>query len=110
MPSPPEPGGKFRAILVSVTQVGSVSDELMPFVVFRANMEHRDLRDEDEVAIFNVHGTSSHFVVFLDAGKTPGDVEEEMVPYNVVLSAFDWSRIVQELESKARYEEAVGGG
>jgi len=87
-----------------------VSEELLPFVAFRANLEHRDLRDGDEVAIFNVHGTSSHFVVFLDPGKTPEDVEEEMVPYNVVVSKFDWSRIVQELEKRAQYEEATGGG
>lgn len=103
------PGGKFRAILVSITNVGSVTNELMPFVNFRANIEKRDVKEEDQVAIFNVHGTASNFVVFLDAGKTPADVEEELVPYNVVISRVDWQRVINDLESKAQYLEATRG-
>jgi hypothetical protein len=78
-------------------------------VVFRANIEKREPRDDDDVAIFNVHGTSSNFVVFLDAGKTEKELSEEMEPYNVVVSASDWNRLVQELESKAKYLEATQG-
>ncbi len=101
------PGGKFRAILVSITNVRSVPTELMPFVTFRANIEKREVREKDQVAIFNVHGTASNFVVFLDAGKTPADVEEELVPYNVVISHVDWQRVVTDLEGKAMYLEAT---
>jgi hypothetical protein len=102
-------GGKFRAVLVSVTKVRSVGDDLMPFVAFRANIEDREMNEDDEVAIFNVHGTSSNFVVFLDDGKTIEDLEEEIVPYNVVISNNDWTRITQELERKAQYLKATGG-
>lgn len=101
------PGGKYRAVLVSITKVRSVSPDLMPFVVFRANIEKREPAEDDDVAIFNVHGTSSNFVVFLDAGKTAEDVEEEMVPYNVVISTVDWTRLTQKLASKAQYLEAT---
>ena len=103
------PGGKFRAVLVSITNVRSVTPELMPFVTFRANIEKREVDEEDEVAIFNVHGTASNFVVFLDAGKTPADVEEELVPYNVVISTVDWQHVTNNLESKALYLEATDG-
>jgi hypothetical protein len=102
------PEGRYRAVLVSITRVVNVSPELMPFVVFRANIEKREPRDEDMVAIFNVHGTSSNFVVFLDSGKTADEVKEEMVPYDVVVSASDWNLMVQELETRALYEEAMG--
>lgn len=102
------PGGKYRAVLVSITKVASVSPDLMPFVVFRANIEKREPRDDDDVAIFNVYGTSSNFVVFLDPGKTQESVKEEMEPYNVVISNTDWTRLVQELERKAQYLEATG--
>ncbi len=103
------PGGKYRAVLVSITNVGSVTDELMPFVNFTANIEEREVNEEDEVAIFNVHGTASNFVVFLDAGKTPADVEKEIVPYNVVISRVDWQRVTNNLESKAQYLEVTKG-
>jgi hypothetical protein len=92
-----------------MTKVSAVSEELRPFVVFRANIEKREPRDDDEVAIFNVHGTSSNFVVFIDAGKTEAELLEEMEPYNVVVSASDWTRLVQELEAKTQYLEATQG-
>ncbi len=104
------PDGKYRAVLVSITKVASVSPDLMPFVVFRANIEKREPRDDDEVAIFNVHGTSSNFVIFLDAGKTEEGLKEELVPYNVVITAVDWSRLLQELEAKTQYVEATSEG
>jgi hypothetical protein len=100
-------GGKFRAVLVSITRVENVTEELMPFVTFRANMEKREIVPTDEVAIFNVHGTGSHFVVFLDEDKTMEDFEEEIVPYNVVLSSPDHQRIVTQLETKALLKEAL---
>ncbi len=103
------PGGKFRAVLVSITNVGSVTEELLPFVMFRANIEKREVNEEDQVAIFNVHGTASNFVVFLDAGKTPADVEEELVPYNVVITRVDWQRVTNDLETKVQYLEASKG-
>ncbi len=103
------PGGKFRAVLVSITNVRSVTAELMPFVTFRANIEKREVNEKDQVAIFNVYGTASNFVVFLDAGKTPADVEEELVPYNVVISRADWQMVINDLEGKALYLEATKG-
>ena len=102
--------GDYRAVLLTITTVKAVSDELMPFVTFRANMEKREVAPDDEVAIFNVHGTSSHFVVFLDVGKDMDDIDEELVPYNVVLSITDRQRISDQLEMKALLKEALSDG
>jgi hypothetical protein len=101
------PDGKYRAVLLTITKVVSVSEELMPFVLFRANIEHREADPKDEVAIFNVHGTSSHFVVFMDEGKTIDDFLEEIVPYNVAISRPDLDRITTQLETKAFLKEAL---
>ncbi len=100
--------GKFRAILLTITKVRQVVEDLKPFVVFRANIEEREADPQDTVAIFNVHGTSSHFVVFLDEGKTMDDFDEEIVPYDVLISHPDRQRISTELETKALYKEALG--
>jgi hypothetical protein len=100
--------GKFKAVLLTITKVRGVSQDLLPFVQFRARMEEREPQPEDDVAIFNVHGTGSHFVIFLDTGKTMDDVDEEIVPYNVVISTPDRQRIATDLESKALLKEALG--
>jgi len=100
--------GKFRAVLLTITKVRTVVEDLKPFVVFRANIEKREADPQDSVAIFNVHGTSSHFVVFLDEGKTMDDFDDEIVPYNVAISYPDRQRITTELETKALYKEALG--
>ena len=93
---------------MTIAKVKSVSPDLMPFVQFRANLEQREPQPDDDLAIFNVHGTGSHFVVFLDTGKTMEDVDEEIVPYNVVISIADRQRIATDLESKALLKEALG--
>ena len=93
--------GKYRAILLTICKAGQVTEDLKPFVVFRANIEKREMNPGDAVAIFNVYGTSSHFVVFLDEGKTLADFEEEILPYNVVVTHVDRQRISMELETKA---------
>ena len=100
--------GKYRAILLTITKAGQVVEDLKPFLAFRANIEKREVGSRDDVAIFNVYGTSSHFVVFLDEGKTMDDFEEEIVPYNVVISNVDRQRISTELETKALLKEALG--
>lgn len=99
--------GKFRAVLLSITKVKSVPPDLFPFVEFRANLEQREPSPEDSLAIFNVYGTGSHFVIFLDTGKTMEDVDEEMAPYNVMISQADRQRIATDLESKALLKEAL---
>lgn len=100
--------GKFRAVLLTITKVKSVSTDLLPFVQFRANLEQREPGPEEDLAIFNVHGTGSHFVIFLDSGKTMEDVDAELAPYNVVISTVDRQRIATDLESKALLREALG--
>ena len=103
-----EKEGSFRAVLLTITKFRGVSPELVPFVQFRATFEQREIDPEDDLAIFNVHGTGSHFVIFLDTGKTMDDVKEEIVPYNVVISEADMQRIATDLESKALLKEALG--
>ena len=104
----PAHGTKYKAVLMAITDAASVTAELRPFVEFRATIEHREVGPKDMVAIFNVHGTSSHFVVFLDAGKTMEEVDKEIEPYAVVLQREARERIEAALEAQALHREAVG--
>jgi hypothetical protein len=101
------PPTKFRATMLSITEVASVPQDLRPFVEFRANMEGRTAHPQDMVAVFNVLTTSSHFVVFLDPGKTIDQVETEIAPYEVLIPAETWRRLDEFLRSRA--QKADGG-
>ena len=108
MPEHPSHGKKYKAALVAITDAGSVPAELRPFVEFRATIERRAVGPKDVVAIFNVHGTSSHFVVFLDAGKTMEQVDAEIAPYEVVVQKEARDRIASALETQALHKQATG--
>lgn len=69
---------KFFATLVDIKKVDKVPGEILPYVEFKAVRDNRELRGEDEVAIFNIVSTTSYFPVFLDRGKTLGEVEQEL--------------------------------
>lgn len=94
-------GGRFRAMLLAITEVENVPLDLMPFVQFRSAIEGRNPAPQDLVAVFNVLTTSSHFVVFLDPGKSIAQVEAEMAPYDVVLPAETWRRLESVLETRS---------
>lgn len=104
----PAHGTKYKAVLLAITDAASVTQELRPFVEFRATLERRTVGPKDLVAIFNVHGTSSHFVVFLDAGKTMEQVDAEVAPYEVVLQREARERIASALETQALHKKATG--
>ena len=104
----PSHGTKYKAVLVAITDASSVTAELRPFVEFRATIERREVGPKDLVAVFNVHGTSSHFVVFLDAGKTMEQVDKEIEPYAVVLQREARERLAAALEAQALHEQATG--
>lgn len=108
MPDDAPRKGRFRAVLVTITSVDGVTPELRPFVEFRAAMEGRTLTPQDLVAIFQVHTTSSHFVVFMDAGKTMEDVDAEIAPYEVLIPNEARRRVAEALETRALGREATG--
>ncbi len=69
---------KFIASLVDIKKVDKVSHELLPYVEFKATYEGRQLRGNEEVALFNVASTTSYLAVFLDPEKKVEDIEKEV--------------------------------
>ncbi len=70
--------GEFVATLSDIKVVEKVPDDLRGVVNFKADLEKRKLRGDEEVAILNVVDTLSYFAVFLDSGKSIEDVEREV--------------------------------
>lgn len=72
------------AKMVAVTKVANVTDELLPFVQFKAEKEGRKLSGSEPVAILQIEGTQSYHPIFLPA--TIEEIEKELNELDVVLN------------------------
>ncbi len=68
----------YIAVLVDVKEFKKLPEEFLPSVDIKANMDKREPKDGEKVAVFNISTTSSYTVVFLDAGKTIEQVASEI--------------------------------
>ena len=73
------------ATVVAVTKVANVSEELMPFVQFKAEKEGMELSGNESVVILQIEGTQSYHPIFLPAKLE--DIEEELKGLDVVLNS-----------------------
>jgi len=69
---------EYIATLVGIFKRNEISEELLPFVEFKAKLEGREVLADDRVAIFNILTTRSYLVVFLDKEKRLEDIEKEI--------------------------------
>ena len=77
----------YTAMLTSITRVKEVGETLFPFVRFKAELDKRELDDEAMVAILQIAGTTSYYVVFLDDKVTMADVEKDLAEQDSALHA-----------------------
>lgn len=70
--------GEFVATLSDIKDIDKVPDDHKGIVNFKANIEKREIKGGEKVAILNIANTFSYFAVFLDPGKTIDDVVKEV--------------------------------
>jgi hypothetical protein len=68
----------FVASLVGVFRYTELPEKFGPFVQYKASMENKNIRSEDEIAILNISGTESYHVLFLSSYKDIKEIEEEL--------------------------------
>jgi hypothetical protein len=75
-------GENVTELIASLMTIMSVEEGLKSQVAdcirVRAMCEKRELKDDDIVAIFNVHGTTSYQVFFIDKDTTIEDIKNEL--------------------------------
>jgi len=77
----------YRADLIAVTPVGSVPDDLRPFIEFKASLTKRELKRDQIVALFLIATTSCYIPVFLDSGMKMDDVKKELAEQQAEMPA-----------------------
>ena len=68
----------FVATLDGIFKYCDLPEEYEPYVQFKATIDKRELKPDDELAILNIAGTSTHHVLFLDSYKSTSEIEAEL--------------------------------
>ncbi|AEF96795.1 DUF749 domain-containing protein [Methanotorris igneus] len=79
--------GEFVATLLTILKVeDGLNSELSDFIRVRAAIENRELKNDDVVAVFNIQGTTSYQVFFLDDDTTVEEIKEKLKKISVRLN------------------------
>jgi len=68
----------FIATLGGIFRFKDLPEEYGPYVQFKAGIEKRETKDDDEIAILDITGTGSHHVLFLDSYDNINQIKEEL--------------------------------
>jgi hypothetical protein len=68
----------FVATLDGIFRYADLPEEYEPYVQFKATIDKRELKPNDELAILNIAGTSTHHVLFLDSYSSTDEIEREL--------------------------------
>ena len=68
----------FVATLDGIFKYTDLPEEYEPYVQFKATIDKRELSKDDEIAILNISGTSTHHVLFLDSYDSIAEIEKEL--------------------------------
>jgi len=68
----------FIATLGGIFRFKDIPEEYGPYVQFKATIEKREVKDDDEIAILDITGTESHHVLFLDSYDNIDQVKKEL--------------------------------
>ncbi|MBZ9571640.1 DUF749 domain-containing protein [Methanobrevibacter sp. TMH8] len=68
----------FIATLGGIFRFKDLPKEYGPYVQFKATIEKREVKDDDELAILDITGTDSHHVLFLDSYDNIEEIKKEL--------------------------------
>lgn len=76
-----------KANLVVITEVKNVPPDIRPFVSFRADVEERQLSEDELVAVLVIDTTTSYIPVFLKDPPTMKEIEETLAKQDAQLTS-----------------------
>jgi len=76
-----------KANLVAITEVRNVPPDIRPFVSFRADVEERQLSEDELVAVLVIDTTTSYIPVFLKDPPTMAALEETLAKQDAKLTS-----------------------
>lgn len=68
----------FQATLAGIFKYRELPEKYGPFVQYKASLENKSIKEEDDIAILDIMGTESVHVLFLDSYKDIKEIEAEL--------------------------------
>ncbi|MDP3035396.1 MAG: DUF749 domain-containing protein [Methanobacteriaceae archaeon] len=68
----------FIATLTGIFEFKDLPEEYGSFAHYKAGLEKREIKDNDEIAVLNIQGTESYHILFLDSYKNIKEIQEEL--------------------------------
>lgn len=68
----------FVASLVGIFRYTELPEKFGPFVQYKASIENKDIKIDDDIAILNISGTESYHVLFLSSYQNIKEIEAEL--------------------------------
>ncbi len=85
----------FTARLISIISVEEgLKSEVADCIRIRANIEKRELKNDDIVAIFNISGTTSYQAFFIDGNDSINYIKKSLNKINTSLN-YDSEKILK---------------
>ncbi len=68
----------FIASLFGIFKFEEIPEKYIPFVRFKASLEKKEIKEDEDIAILNISGTESYHVLFLNSYKNIDEIKEEL--------------------------------
>ena len=68
----------FVATLAGIFRYAELPEKYGPFVQYKASIDNKSIKDNDEIAILDITGTESVHVLFLDSYESLKEMDEEL--------------------------------
>jgi len=68
----------FVATLAGVFKYTELPEKYGPFVQYKASIDDKTITETDDIAILDITGTESVYVLFLDLYKSLEEIDEEL--------------------------------
>ncbi|MDD1763514.1 MAG: DUF749 domain-containing protein [Methanobacteriaceae archaeon] len=68
----------FVASLVGIFRYTELPEKFGPFVQYKASIEKKNIKNDDDIAILNISGTESYHVLFLSSYQNIKEIEAEL--------------------------------
>ncbi len=89
-----------KANLVAITEVRNLPPDILPFVSFRADVEERELSQDELVAVLVIDTTTSYIPVFLRDPPSMRSLEETLAKQEAQLTAEARAALSRHLDAK----------
>ncbi len=88
-----------KANLVAITEVRNLPPDILPFVSFRADVEERELSQDELVAVLVIDTTTSYVPVFLKDPPSIADIEAMLAKQDAQLTGEARAALSKHVES-----------